>query len=182
MRLTTLLVIALSASLLQAQSVKSLVLEKDQGEKLFWRPLPGEPNLPEEYILKVTPESSGSKHLVMGTEDIEPGGQIERHHHLRQDEIVFIQSGVARVTLNGNESVVHAGGTVFIPAKTWISFRNAGQSPLSLIFVFSATGFETYMRCASSATQPAPPITPQEDAACARKGDVVYEELPLAKR
>jgi oxalate decarboxylase/phosphoglucose isomerase-like protein (cupin superfamily) len=184
MRLTTLLLlIALSASALQAQSVKPLVLEKDQGEKLFWRPLPSESgHPPEPYMLKVTPGNSGSRHLVFGTEDIEPGGEIERHKHLRQDEIVFIQAGVARVTLNDKESMVHAGGTVFIPAKTWISFKNMGKDPLSLIFVFSAPGFETYMRCSSSASQPAPPITQHEDAACARKGDVVYQELPPAKK
>jgi len=27
----------------------------------------------EEFILKVTPQNSGSKHLVLGTEEIPPG-------------------------------------------------------------------------------------------------------------
>lgn len=181
--MTSLLLIAFSASCLQAQTARPLVLEKDQGEKLYWRPLSSEPpGLPEEYILKVTPENSGSTHLLFGTEDIEPGGRIDRHHHLQQDEIVFIQSGNGTVTLNDKEYPFRGGATVFIPAMTWVSFKNTGKEPLSLVFVFSAPGFEQYMRCSSSASLPAPPITEQEDAACARKGDVLYQELPAARK
>lgn len=185
MRLLTLVLVTLSTATLFAQSpgAKPLVLEKDQGEKLYWRPLSTEPpGLPEEYILKVTPENSGSRHLLFGVEDIEPGGRIDRHHHLEQDEIVFIPAGSGTVTLNDKEYSFHAGATVFIPAKTWVSFKNTGKETLNFVFVFSAPGFEQYMRCESSTTLPTPPITEQQDAACAHKGQVVYQELAPEKK
>jgi hypothetical protein len=56
-----------------------------------------------EFILKVTPENSGSKHLVLGTEDIPPGGVIPKHKHLEQDEILLVQTGTAHVTLDDKE-------------------------------------------------------------------------------
>jgi len=70
-----------------------------------------------EFILKVTPENSGSKHLVLGTEDIPPGGVIPKHKHLAQDEILLVQTGTAHVTLDEKEYDVHAGGTVFFPLR-----------------------------------------------------------------
>jgi hypothetical protein len=37
---------------------------------------------------------------------------------------------------------LHAGGTVFIPANTWVDIKNAGTERVSGVFVFSAPGFE----------------------------------------
>lgn len=161
----------------QSPGAKIVVLEKDQGEKLFWRQIPGESSLPESFILKVTPENSGSKHLVLGTTELAPGDHIDRHKHLDQDEILLIQTGTAVVTLSDKEYPVHAGGMVFIPARTWLSVRNTGTEPISLVFIFSAPGFEKNMRCASSPSPTAPPISLQDLAVCDHIGHVVYREL-----
>jgi hypothetical protein len=42
-----------------------------------------------------------------------------------------------------------AGATVFIPANTWISVDNVGNDGISLVTVFSAPGFEDFMRAGS---------------------------------
>ena len=111
-RMIPLIVVALSAAICasQSESAKTLVLEKNEGEKRVRRPRGSLPIPTNEFILKVTPQNSGSKHLVLGTEDIPPGGVIPRHKHLEQDEILLIQTGTARVTLNDKEYDVHAGG------------------------------------------------------------------------
>ncbi len=185
-RMIPLIVVALSAAIYAAQSEsgKILVLEKKEGEKRVRRPFGSLPIPTDEFILKVTPQNSGSKHLVLGTEDIPPGGVIPRHKHLEQDEILLIQTGTANVTLNDKEYEVHAGGTVFFPAQTWVSFKNIGKDSVSLVFIFSAPGFEENMRCSSVlAGQPAPPITTDELRSCAHKGHVEYEALtPAAKK
>ena len=167
----------------QSQRAKTLVLEKNEGEARVRRPLGVLPIPTAEFILKVTPQNSGSKHLVLGTEDIPPGGVIPKHKHLEQDEILLIQTGTAHVTLDDKEYDVHAGGTVFFPAQTWVSLKNIGTDSISLVFVFSAPGFEENMRCSSvPAGQAAPPINTDELKACAHKGHVEYEVLrPGAK-
>lgn len=185
-RVIPLIVVALSAVICAAQSerAKTLVLEKNEGEKRVRRPHGSLPIPTDEFILKVTPQNSGSKHLVLGTEDIPPGGVIPRHKHLEQDEILLIQTGTAHVTLNDKEYDVHAGGVVFFPAQTWVSLKNIGKDSISLVFIFSAPGFEENMRCGSvQAGQPAPSITTDELRACAHKGHVEYEALtPAAKK
>jgi quercetin dioxygenase-like cupin family protein len=167
----------------QSQGTKAVVLEKNEGEVRVRRPLGVLPIPTVEFILKVTPENSGSKHLVLGTEDIPPGGVIPKHKHLEQDEILLVQTGTAHVTLDDKEYDVHAGGTIFFPAQTWVSLKNIGSDSISLVFIFSAPGFEKNMRCGSvPAGQAAPPIKTDELKACAHEGHVEYEALrPVQK-
>jgi quercetin dioxygenase-like cupin family protein len=163
----------------EAPDPKIVVLQKDEGEKRVRRPRPGHPMASSEFILKVTPENSGSQHLVLGTETIKPGGKIRRHRHLHQDEILFLQTGSARVRLNDTDHHVRGGGTVFFPANTWVSLENTGQEDIDLIFIFSAPGFERQMRCVSVPAG-APSTTPLSDdelKACAEQGHVEYEDL-----
>jgi quercetin dioxygenase-like cupin family protein len=165
----------------QSQGATTVVLEKNEGEKRTRRPLGSLPIPTDEFILKVTPQNSGSKHLVLGTEEIPPGGEIPRHKHLEQDEILLIQTGTAHVTLNDKEYDVHAGGMVFFPAETWVGMKNIGKDSISLVFIFSAPGFEDNMRCGSVlAGQSAPPITTNELRACAHKGHVEFEAFAPA--
>jgi quercetin dioxygenase-like cupin family protein len=176
--LATVCLILSTTCLAQSPNAKILVLEREQGEKRVRRPREKMPNPTSEFILKVTPQNSGSQHLVLGTETIPPGGVIPKHRHLEQDEILFLQNGSARVTLNDQDYEVHAGGMVFFPLNTWVSLRNTGAEPIQLIFIFSAPGFDGYMRCSSVPQgQPAPPIPLDEVSKCAHQGHVEYEIL-----
>jgi quercetin dioxygenase-like cupin family protein len=186
MKMISLLIVVILSAVVcysQSQGAKTVVLEKNEGEARVRRPRGVLPTPTAEFILKVTPQNSGSKHLVLGTEDIPPGGVIPRHKHLEQDEILLVQTGTAHVTLGDKEYDVHAGGTVFFPAQTWVSLKNIGTDRISLVFIFSAPGFEENMRCSSvPAGQSAPPINTDELKACAHEGHVEYEVLaPAAK-
>jgi quercetin dioxygenase-like cupin family protein len=152
---------------------KPLLLEKDEGGSRIWRDPP-----PGGFTLKVSPKNNGSQHLVLGTEDLLPGDAIPRHKHLGQDEIVFIQSGKLHVRLGDQERELHAGGMAFIPAYTWVSLQNKGTEPVSMVFTFSAPGFENHLRCVSVLADEKPtPVTPVEQKQCDHAGHVMYEEL-----
>ena len=159
---------------------KPLLLEKNEGERRIWRDPP-----PGDFVLKVSPKNNGSQHLVMGTEDITPGDEFPLHKHLAQDEIVYIEKGTVHVHLGNQERDLHAGGTVFIPAYTWVSVKNAGTETASVVFVFSAPGFENFMRCESVLPNEEPtPISPEEYKKCEQQGHVIYKEpegSPTAK-
>lgn len=162
---------------------KVVVLAEDEGEKRVRRPREGVEIPTSEFILKITPQNSGSQHLVLGTETIPPSGVIPKHQHLEQDEILILQTGSARVTLNDKDYDVKAGGTVFFPARTWVSLKNTGTEPIKLIFFFSAPGFEDYMRCTSTpAGEEGAKLTRAELQACAHKGHVEYGALQDTKK
>jgi hypothetical protein len=65
----TIAVLCLTAWIAYGQSLgpQVLVLEKDEGEKRVRLPREGVANRPVEFILKITPETAGSQHLVLGT-------------------------------------------------------------------------------------------------------------------
>jgi quercetin dioxygenase-like cupin family protein len=116
-------------------------LEKDEGERRICREPPS-----GEFILKVRPKNNGSQHLVMGTEDMLPGDEFPMHNHLGQDEILYIVTGTVHAHGGDQEGDVHAGGTAFISALTWVNVKNAGTDAASVVFAFSAPGFENCMR------------------------------------
>jgi quercetin dioxygenase-like cupin family protein len=65
---------------------------------------------------------------------------------------------------------VHGGATVFIPANTWISMNNIGNESIHLIGIFSAPGFEEYMRAESVREgEKVVPLSKAEDEEIMRK-------------
>ena len=157
-----------------------LILEKNEGERRVWRSSPGDPSAESTaFLLKVDPKNGGSSHLVFGTEDLPPGETISTHRHPGSDEILFLQTGSARVHLGDSVRDVHAGSTVFIPANTWVSVVNIGSDVISLVFVFSAPGFEDFMRAESVREgEKNVPLSQAEDDEIQRKHsrDVIYKE------
>lgn len=164
---------AQSSSAARSQAAaKALLLEKNEGERRIWREPP-----PGDSVLKVSPKNNGSQHLVMVTEDIAPGYEIPTHKHLGPDEILFIVRGTVHAHVGDQERDLHAGGTVFIPAHTWVSVKSAGTEVVSVVGVFSAPGFENYMRCDSVLpNEKVIPLSPKEQEACAQEGHVLYKD------
>jgi quercetin dioxygenase-like cupin family protein len=117
--------------------------------------------------------------LVLGTEDLAPGETIPTHRHPGSDEILFLQNGNARVHLGDSVREVHGGATVFIPADTWISVSNIGSGVISFAFIFSAPGFEEFMRAESVREgEKNVPLSKAEDHEIQRKHAhaVIYKE------
>lgn len=161
-----------SSTVTSRTAPKPLLLEKNEGERRIWREPP-----PGDFILKISPKNNGSQHLVMVTEDFGPGGDIPTHKHLDQDEILYIVRGTVHVHLGDLERDLHGGGTVFIPAHTWISVKNVGAATASVVAMFSAPGFEDYMRCDSVLpNEKVIPLSLKGQEACAQRGHVTYKD------
>lgn len=156
-----------------------LILEENEGERRVVRGWPGHPDPGETFILKVDPKNGGSSHLVFITVDLGQGGEIATHRHPSADEILFFQTGTAKVRLGDSVRVVHAGSTVFIPSGTWISVSNIGKEHIKGVAVFSSPGFEDYMRDVSVREgEKNVPLSETEDAEIAKRHshDVIYKE------
>lgn len=156
-----------------------LILEKDEGERRVVRGWPAHPDPGETFILKVDPKNGGSSHLVFMTADIRRGGTIDPHRHPGADEILFLETGAARVHVGEIAKVVHGGSTVFIPANTWISVENIGDEAIRAVAVFSAPGFEEFMRDTSVLEgEKNVPLTKAENDAAEKRHShaVIYKE------
>jgi mannose-6-phosphate isomerase-like protein (cupin superfamily) len=133
-------------------------------------------SLNSDFLLNVSQKTHGSKHLLLGTEEIPPGAVIPKHRHHAEDEILLIQTGNAHVWLGDKEYDAEPGALVFIPAGTWISLKNSGNENISLVFVWNDPGFEEMMRCASVPKgQVAEPISREGVKSCYHHGDAELE-------
>jgi quercetin dioxygenase-like cupin family protein len=78
---------------------KPVVLQKNDGDLRTRRPREGVTSPSSDFLLKIGPKTSGSKHLLVFTEEIQPGAVIPKHKHHAEDEILLIQTGSAHVWL-----------------------------------------------------------------------------------
>ncbi len=156
-------------------AARPLLMEKEEGELRVRRPR-DVPVPSTRFLLKVSPKNNGSEHLVLGMEDVPPGLVIPKHKHFGMEEILLIQSGTARVWLGNEQRDLHTGGIVFIPRETWITVKNVGDQPMTLAFVFSAPGFDDYLRCTSATPDETPkPMSMEEWKQCMHEGHAEFE-------
>ena len=140
-----------------ARQPTGLILEANEGER-FVRRQYGFP-----MIIKVDPRNGNSKQMVVGTEEIPAGRAIPLHKHSHADELMVLQEGTAIATLGDKRDTVHAGATIFIPQNEWVGLENVGSGTMRILFVFSALGFEEYLRATSVPEgSEVKPFTPEE--------------------
>ena len=137
-----------------------LILQSGEGERRVRRNAGKGP-----FVIKVDRQNGGSPDLVMGYEDIAPGGEIQLHRHLVADEILFVHQGTGTASLNGRKAHVSAGATIYVPRNVTIGLVNDGTEPLGITFTFSKPGFEELMRDNSVPEgQPVTPMSAEERA------------------
>ena len=88
------------------------------------------------WALQVDPE--GRTQLSVIRERIGVGDRIPRHWH-DVDEVVMYERGSARVHLDGVDTDVAPGATVFIPAGVVHGAVNVGNEPVEVRAVFPST-------------------------------------------
>jgi quercetin dioxygenase-like cupin family protein len=140
-----------------------LLLLAEEGERMVRRW-----GLP--MTIKVDPVNGGSQHLVVGTEDLPPGQAIPVHKHAHCDEVVVILQGTGTATLGERRRVVTPGAMLFIPQDEWVGLKNTGQETMRVVFIFSALGYDQYLRATSVPEgQAGVPFSPPELAEVRQK-------------
>jgi quercetin dioxygenase-like cupin family protein len=141
------------------------VIAASEGERRFLRG--GQAPL----LIKIDPITTGSQRMVLGSSDLPAGDMIGMHRHLREDEILIVLRGKAKVQLAGRKYEAGPGGMVYIPQGTCIAVANVGRDTLTTIFVFSSPGFEQVLREVSSREgEPPKPVSPSDRMAAFHRG------------
>lgn len=93
---------------------------------------------PEAITLKILLQGSQTDGTQAIFEDIvEPGVGPGRHIHYQQDETFFFLEGSFDVEVGGKLYHMNAGDVAFIPKGTVHAFKNVGDNPGRLRYVFS---------------------------------------------
>lgn len=165
------------------EPAKPLVLQKNEGELRTRRPPEGVTSPASEFLLKIGPKTTGSKHLLLFTEEIPPGAVIPKHKHHKEEEILLIETGTAHVWMGDKEYDALPGALVFIPAETWISLKNTGKENIHLVAVWNEPAFEEMLRCGSVSKGQAGDVLSQDGVKeCYHHGDAELENLQPATK
>ncbi len=93
------------------------------------------------------PRVTGAERMSFGMVVTEPGKGHDRHNHPDEDEIIFVVSGEAEHTFDGQPPArVRPGASIYIPKGVYHSTVNVGWEPLRLIIVYAPTGAEQTLR------------------------------------
>ena len=79
------------------------------------------------------PEVHGNQFQSLAEAVVAPGQETITHRHIRSEEIYHISRGSGSIVVGQERRDVQAGDTVAIPAGTYHSVRNTGDSDLVIL-------------------------------------------------
>ena len=80
----------------------------------------------------------GAEHFIAGSSTFQPGVEVPRHSH-NVEEFVTVLEGSGECEIAGESYPVKPFDTTFIPAGVVHCFRNTGDGPLTILWVYGGT-------------------------------------------
>jgi mannose-6-phosphate isomerase-like protein (cupin superfamily) len=109
----------------------------DRERERFGDPARGDVSWFTLFSGELTPTSA----MCAGLAEFAPhGGTLAPHRH-SQAEIYFVAEGRGRLTIDGVETAISAGMSVFIPGDAEHSVRNDSAAVLKIFYVFPTANF-----------------------------------------
>ncbi len=120
----------------------------------YWQPVPA--NGFVRCILDAGNIKSGMP-FSMGTQTVAPGCYVREHTHDRHDEVIHFIAGEGIVKLDGDETKVSAGATVFVGPNRKHSFINTGTEPMTFVWFLMPGGLEDFFAAIGRERTPGTP-------------------------
>ena len=95
--------------------------------------------------------------LAVGTQTVPPGCYIREHVHDRNEEVIHVVAGAGKVRLDGAVHELRAGTTIFIGKGRPHMFINDGGADLTLLWIMTPNGLETFFERIGRPKQPGEP-------------------------
>ena len=93
------------------------------------------------WFTLISGELTPTDSMSAGVMELEPDGTGLRPHHHAIPEVYHVTAGSGVLTINGHETAIATGSTVFIPSNAVHSLRNSGEDTLRVFYVFSTDRF-----------------------------------------
>jgi uncharacterized cupin superfamily protein len=72
---------------------------------------------------------------------LEPGAEVRRHSHERQDELYFVHAGAPEIEIEGVVHELRPGSVAHVPARFVRQLRNHGDETAILLIVGASGGY-----------------------------------------
>jgi mannose-6-phosphate isomerase-like protein (cupin superfamily) len=153
------------------QNGRAVVVHEDEGKHIIMG------RSKAQMTIKISRADHGIETTSFCTEDVVPGRKMPIHKHLSNDEVVFIQSGIGKFTLDEKTIDVKTGTVVFVPRGVWHGLENSGTENIRMVFLYTPAGFEEYfVENGTVVGEPTKTRTREEYAATEKKYGMIYKE------
>jgi mannose-6-phosphate isomerase-like protein (cupin superfamily) len=78
-----------------------------------------------------------SEHTQVVVMNVNPGEDIGKEIHTKEDQVLYLISGNGTVYLDGVETEFNPGDCVLVPAGTEHNFTTTGDEPMKIITTYS---------------------------------------------
>lgn len=85
----------------------------------------------------IEPGSSGCENMILGVVTFPPGSNPGTHVHEREEEIIYVISGVGETRVGDRVYPLEPGVTVFTEPGVEHGVKTLGDQPLVMVSVFS---------------------------------------------
>jgi quercetin dioxygenase-like cupin family protein len=97
------------------------------------------------YIFHVTGAESGGAMFAFDCL-VAPGGGPPPHRHLAEDELFFLYEGAIDFSAGGQQMLISAGESIFIPKGLAHNYTNVGESAAKMLTLYTPAGMEGWFR------------------------------------
>jgi len=92
---------------------------------------------PRKFVPIINNESCGARNLSASFFKLSPGKVSEKGVHLNEEEMYYVVSGKAKLTIGDKNFLVEKGMIIFIPPGEWHQSISIGETDLCYLCVFS---------------------------------------------
>lgn len=120
----------------------------------FWQPVPA-----NGFIRNLlnTATAGAESAFSMGTQTVAAGCQIREHTHDRHEEIIHVLEGSGIARIDGEETPIEVGATVFIGRNRRHHFLNRTDQPFTFLWIMLPGGLDEFFAAIGRPRQPGEP-------------------------
>jgi quercetin dioxygenase-like cupin family protein len=96
-----------------------------------------------EMLVKLTDDDTNGA-VAIAHENVAPMAGPPLHRHSREDEWFYVLEGQITVQVDGQQTILRAGGSAFAPCGTVHTYQNFGPRAARMLVMFTPGAFQRF--------------------------------------
>lgn len=148
----------------------------------YWQPVPANGTIDVIFA----PHHVAMEHPIgFGTQTVPPGGYVREHAHDKNEEVIYVISGIGRAVVDGVNHEMRPGSAFFIGKNRRHMFINEGTDNIVWTWLIVPNGLEDFFRLIGRTRtdgEPAPEPFPRPENVLEIERNTVFAAQPLDQR
>jgi quercetin dioxygenase-like cupin family protein len=118
----------------------------------YWQPVPA-----NGFVRCILSGKELGTGFSMGTQTVAPGCAVREHTHDRHDEVIHVTAGRGLARIEGEDTPIEPGSTVYLGRNRRHGFVNPGPEPMTFVWFLAPGGLEEFFAAIGRPRMPGQP-------------------------